>query len=43
MTVPMVVNAEGIAGLAVEETGLDVEGIGQTMRWIDAHDEGAIA
>ena len=39
----VLVDLEGIARLAVEESGFDVERIGQAMRRIDAHHQGAIS
>ena len=39
----LVVDGVRVAGLAVEEVGFEVEGVGQAMRGIDTHDEGAIA
>ena len=39
----VVVDGVGVAGLGVEEAGFQIEGVGQAMRRIDAHDQGAIA
>ena len=39
----LLVDRIGVAGLAVEEAGFEVEGVGQAVRRIDAHDQGAIA
>ena len=39
----LVVDGVGVAGLAVEEAGFEVEGVGQAVGGIDAHDQGAIA
>ena len=38
-----VVDGVRVAGLAVEEVGFEVEGVGQAVRGIDAHDQRAIA
>ena len=39
----VVVDGVGVAGLAVEEVGFEVEGVGQAVGGIDAHDQRAIA
>ena len=39
----VVVDRVRVAGLAVEEAGFEVEGVGQAVRRIDAHDQGAVA
>ena len=39
----VVVDRVGVAGLAVEKAGLQIEGVGQAVRRIDAHDQRAVA
>ena len=39
----VVVNLQRVAGLGIEEAGLEVKGIGQAVRRIDAHHQGSIA
>jgi hypothetical protein len=38
-----VVDGEGVAGFAMEEAGFEVEGVGEAVGGVDAHDEGAVA
>jgi hypothetical protein len=41
--VQSVIDGEGVAGLAVEQGGVEVKGIGQRVSGIDAHDQGLVA
>ena len=38
----LLVDGIGVAGLAVEQAGFEVEGVGQAVRRIDAHHQGPV-